>query len=183
VNLIYFAILLGEKNIEQLMLTRENLQKKFEQVSVTVKNGAALQSNSDQIQAEIIKTEQRITEAKSVKEIYVKSLEILIHEPLDPETLKLETPANGSGIPDYNIADRPDLILLQQQQMNFEAMKGLTKTGTTPKLGAFLQLGYGRPALNPLSTHSISRGKNLTGISGIGTHQKISDRSIRFSKK
>lgn len=152
VNLVYFGILLGEKNIEQLNLSRENLQKKFEQVDVTVKNGTVLQSNADQIQAEIIKTDQRITEAKSVKESYLKSLEILIHEPLDSETVKLETPSSVLQAPEYNITDRPDLILLQTQQINFEAMKGLTKTGTTPKLGAFIQLGYGRPALNPFST-------------------------------
>ena len=152
VNAIYFAVLLGDKTIAQLNLTKEDLQKKLDQVNVTVKNGAVLQSNADQIKSEILKTEQKITEAKSLKHAYVKSLSMLINDTLDAENVLLQTPSEGSQIPFYNISQRPDLILLQQQQVNLEAMKGLTKAKTTPKFGAFAQLGYSKPGLDPFST-------------------------------
>ncbi|HUM46050.1 MAG TPA: TolC family protein [Chitinophagales bacterium] len=152
VNLVYFAVLLGDKTIEQLNLTKEDLQKKYDQVNVTVKNGASLKSNAEQIEAELLKNQQRITEAFSVKVSYVKSLGLLINQPLDPATIKLQTPVLVSELPAYAINTRPDLVLLQHQQLNLEAMKGLTKTKTTPKAGAFAQLGYGRPGLDPFST-------------------------------
>ncbi len=152
VNLIYFAVLLGDKTIDQLNLTRDDLQKKYDQVNVAVKNGASLKSNAEQIKAEILRTDQRITEAVSVKSAYLQSLSLLIKQPLDDATVRLQTPAPLPEMPAYSIATRPDLLLLQHQQMNLEAMKSLTKTSTTPKAGAFAQLGYGLPGPDPFNT-------------------------------
>lgn len=152
VNLIYFAILLGDKTIEQLNISKNDLQKKYEQVQVVVKNGASLKSNAEQIKAEILKLDQQITSAIAVKTAYIKSLEVLINKPLDAASTLLEVPAVTAELPSYSVALRPDFMLLQQQQLSLEAMKGLTKSKTTPKAGAFAQLGYGLPGLDPFST-------------------------------
>lgn len=152
VNSTYFAILMGEKTLEQLQLNRQDLQKKYDQVYAGVKNGAVLQSNADQVKAEILKTDQRITEVTSQKSSYVKTLGILINESLNEQDLILEIPNAEAQLPAYDITKRPDLILLQKQQFSLEAMKALTKTHSSPKLGAFVQLGYSRPALDPFST-------------------------------
>jgi len=152
VNLVYFAVLLGEKTIEQLILSKQDLEKKYEVVSSSIKNGQSLKSDGDQILAEMLKIDQRITEATSIKISYLKSLALLINELLDATTVILQIPSVLPELPAYSIAARPDLQLLQTQQQSLEVMKGITKTSTVPKAGVFAQLGYGKPGLDPFST-------------------------------
>jgi outer membrane protein TolC len=52
----------------------------------------------------------------------------------------------------YDITFRPDYILLKKEQANLEAVKKSTKVSTTPYVGAFGQVGYGLPGLDPFKT-------------------------------
>lgn len=152
VDQIYFAVLFGDKTMEQLDISKQDLQKKYEQISVSIKNGESLKSHGDQILAEILKIDQRITEAASIKSSYLRSLSLLIGQELDSRTVSLQTPALQPSLPSYNITSRPDLQLLQLQQQSLETMKGLTKTRTVPRAGVFAQVGYSLPALDPFAT-------------------------------
>lgn len=151
VDAIYFAILFGDQTIEQLKISRADLEKKYEQIAAAVREGAAIRSSADQVKAEMLKLDQKITEAEAIKVAYVKSLALLIQDTLDAGSVKLEVPT-PAAVPDYSIQSRPDFILLQKQQYSLEAMKHLTMVPTTPQLGVFAQGGYGLPGLDPFNT-------------------------------
>ena len=146
INQIYFGILLTDKQLSQLQLTKSDINKGIEKAEAQLKNGVIFRSNLDVLKAELVKNEQREIELKSVKQTYLQMLSFFIKRNLD-ENINLQTPEKML-ISETN--NRSELKLFDAQKTLIEAQKKLVNTKNTPKFGAFFQGGYGKPGFNML---------------------------------
>jgi outer membrane protein TolC len=146
INQIYFGILLTDKQLSQLQLTKSDINKGIEKAEAQLKNGVIFRSNLDVLKAELVKNEQREIELKSVKQTYLQMLSFFIKRNLDENT-NLQTPEK-TLISETN--NRSELKLFDAQKTLIDAQKKLVNTKNTPKFGAFFQGGYGKPGFNML---------------------------------
>lgn len=148
VNQLFFGVLLLDEQLAQTLLVKKDLQSSLSRIQASIQNGTAFRSNEDILQAEILKTDQRIIETKSVRKAYVEMLGIFINQSLD-ESTKLISPAIQPVNESADI-NRPELNLYNAQRLLYNSQYLLNNTRNQPKLGFFLQAGYGKPALNVL---------------------------------
>ena len=147
VNQYYFGLLLGQEKEELLLTKRKLLQEKSKEIQVAVKFGAVLPTSEQVIEAEIIKINQQLNDVKYDQLKLWQHLEELSGTAFNTNA-KLAIPENFSSINDVN---RPELELFELQKQQIEASQKVIATSNAPKLNAFLQGGYGNPALNMLN--------------------------------
>lgn len=146
INQIYFGILLTDKQLAQLQLTKSDIKEGIKKAEAQLKNGVIFRSNLDVLKAELVKLEQREIELKSVKQSFSQMLSYFIKRNLDENT-PLQTPEKAL-VKETN--NRSELKLFDAQKSLIETQKKLINTKNTPKLGAFFQGGYGKPGFNML---------------------------------
>lgn len=147
VNQYYFGLLLSQERQELLQAKKVLLEEKSKEIQTAVKFGAVLPASEQVIEAEIINLNQQLS-AIALEQLKLwKNLELLAGQVFYPNTI-LSKPTHfvteSSGI-------RPELALFDLQNQQIEATQKVIATTNAPKLNAFLQGGYGNPALNMLS--------------------------------
>ncbi len=147
VNQLFFGVLLLDQQLIQLDLLSKDLQSSLSKVQASIQNGTAFRTNADILQAEMLKTDQRVIETRSLRKAYLDMLGIFINQALDENTKLISPQIQFSQTNDIN---RPELSLFNTQKLLFNSQYQLSNTRNMPKLGLFLQAGYGKPALNVL---------------------------------
>jgi outer membrane protein TolC len=148
INQYFVNILLIDENIKLSSLLKEDLSSKLTRLESGVKNGITLQSNADIIKAEIIKTEQRITESSYNREAVIKMLSELISDTI-PANAEFELPDPVVNTSIF-LNNRPEYSIFDLQLARFDSQKKLVNTRLKPRISGFATLGYGRPGLNML---------------------------------
>lgn len=148
INQIFFGVLLMDAQLDQVRLLKEDLQSSLAKTESAIRNGTAFKSNADILHAELLKADQRVIEMKAARKAYLDMLGYFINLSLN-ESVTLERPLTTEFEPDQSIK-RPELTLYQFQSELFGAQYKSTGARNLPKLGFFVQGGYGRPALNLL---------------------------------
>lgn len=138
---IYFAILLIESQIERNKETISLINSNIERLSSMAKNGVALQSDVDMLEAQNISIKQAVIEAEAADKGYRRMLEIFIGEPVENEKLILP----DEGIIHDGVSRRPELTLLDKRMESSLAMKKLADSSIMPKINLFAQAYYGYP--------------------------------------
>ncbi len=148
INQIFFGALLMDEQLTQIDLLKSDLQSSLKKVEASILNGTAFRTNADILKAELLKAEQRAIETKANRKAFIEMLGIFINLSLGDNT-PLQRPAGitVSGEPTIN---RPELTLYNFQSQLLGAQYQLTNTRMLPRLGFFVQGGYGRPGLNVL---------------------------------
>ncbi|MBD5285051.1 MAG: TolC family protein [Bacteroides sp.] len=140
----YFAILLTEEQIEQSIVARNLLEKNLDKLKSMLRNGVAMQCDVDMVEAQLLTSDQNITQARSAVDGYRKVLEIFIGESLDGKTLArplAEIPATGESA-------RPELKLFEQRLAANQSALRVTDTSLMPRIGLFAQAYYGYPGFD-----------------------------------
>lgn len=148
INQIFFGVLLINAQLEQVELLKKDLDASLQKTEASIRNGIVFKSGADIIQAEILKSDQRVIEIQTARNTYLDMLGYFINQALD-ETTYFETPVTILPEPS-TINTRPELKLYQFQNDLLGAQFKSTSSRNLPKVGAFFQGGYGRPALNLL---------------------------------
>lgn len=146
INQLYFGILLTDKQLTQLQLTKTDINEGIKKAEAQLKNGVIFRSNLDALKAELVKTEQRGIELQAMKDTYLQMLSYFIKKNLDAHT-QLTVPEKKL-ISETN--NRSELKLFEAQKNLIETQKKMINSKNTPKLGAFFQGGYGKPGFNML---------------------------------
>lgn len=146
INQIYFGILLTDKQLLQLKLTKSDINEGIKKAEAQLKNGVIFRSNLDVLKAELVKIEQKEIELQAIKQNFVQMLSYFIKKSLDENT-QLQTPEKTLVTETNN---RSELKLFDAQKSLIKTQKKLINTKNTPKLGAFFQGGYGKPGFNML---------------------------------
>lgn len=148
INQLFFGILLVDEQTAQIELLQKDLERNIKRAEAAVKNGTAFKMSVELLQAENLKATQRMIETQSMREAYITMLGYFINQPLD-ETTVLTRPTVLT-FEDQPVLSRPELTLFNYQRELLGAQYELGKTKTLPRVGLFLQGGYGKPALNQL---------------------------------
>jgi outer membrane protein TolC len=148
INQIYFGVLLLDEQLVQTDLVKKDLESSIQKVESSIRNGTAFKTNADILQAEMLKTDQRVIELKSGRSAYISMLGIFIGQELT-ESTTLQRPTDVQAATDPAIG-RPEMMLYNYQSQLFSAQQQLNYTKVLPRFGFFVQGGYGRPGLNVL---------------------------------
>jgi len=147
VNQLYFGILAIDMQLGLLDILGTDLETNLKLAESMYKNGVAMESDIDLIQVEILNLRQNITEQISTRDAYLKMLSLFTGENLDKETI-LELPAGDySSVSPVN---RSELVLYNRQRDMYKEQLSSVTAKNMPKIGLFVQGGYGRPGLNML---------------------------------
>ncbi|MCK9627590.1 MAG: TolC family protein [Bacteroidales bacterium] len=147
VNQVYFGVVLIDKQIEQTELLLKDLERNVNKINAYISGGLANQSDLDVINVEVLNAKQKETELKAGRRAYVSMLSAMMG--INPDySSTFEIPQDTAT--SFEIR-RPELIMLQIQGDFLDTQRGIVKSQLKPKVGAYIQAGYGRPGLNMLN--------------------------------
>lgn len=144
VDELYFGILLLDERIAQTTLTQELLQSNLAKVEALQRNGVAMQSDADALEAELLTVGQQLGQFEASRESYRRMLGIFIGQELGDRTLlkpELVEPLAGENA-------RPELAMFAAKIDRLAAQEKLVKSSSMPRLGFFAQGYYGYPGLD-----------------------------------
>ncbi|MBI2968877.1 MAG: TolC family protein [Bacteroidetes bacterium] len=147
INQLFFGILLLDAQMNLAGLLISDLQSAIKKTEAAVSNGIALPSSADALRAELLKAEQKAIELKYAKSGFSEMLGMFINRPMDDKTILVKPEIK---LPKIDIS-RPEISLLESQKKIFDAQAKLLNAKNLPRIGIFVQGGYGRPALNMLN--------------------------------
>ncbi|WP_455628076.1 TolC family protein [Parabacteroides chinchillae] len=148
VNQLYFGCLLQDELLLQNALLQKELQINIDRIEAMIANGVANQSDLESMQVELLNARQKEIELKASRTAYRQMLGTLVGKPITEDAI-LEIPSMpGSSLP--QTINRPELRALDARNQLLEMQDKQITAGIMPRVGAFLQGGYGRPGLNML---------------------------------
>ena len=143
---LYSNILLSRENLKTLNIYKNDVGNKKAIISASYNNGLVLQSNVEALEAEELRTEQSIEEAKENIKAYYKSLTMYINQPVDDSTKFLTAPVLNVSKSDE--ITRPELKAFEAQKAVWDARHKLNNSAALPRLTIGGQYAYGRPGPN-----------------------------------
>lgn len=143
---LYSNILLSRENLKTLNIYKNDVGNKKTIIAASYTNGLVLQSNVEALEAEELKTEQSIEEAKENIKAYYQSLAMYINQPVDDSTKFLTAPVLNVSKSDE--ITRPELKAFEAQKAVWDARHKLNNSAALPRLTIGGQYAYGRPGPN-----------------------------------
>ena len=167
VNNLFFGILLVEDklklNDDLLKLLLDNCRK----LEAMVKGGTAMQADLDALRAEYLNARQQSTELASVKESYMRMLDIFCGRDVDRQLVRPQ-----ATIPNDIATQHPELMLLDAQKNQLTARSMQLDASIRPRLSLFAQGYYGYPGLN-MFEDMFSHNWSLNGMVGVKLNWNI----------
>ena len=155
VHQLFFGILLLNEQLKQNQLLTDELGRNFTTIQNYIENGIASQSDLDVIKVEQLNAKQMRTQLQSARKAFVEMLGIMIGKELDENTgfskPDIEQYLVTTGSTRHPLINRPEIQLFEAQNHLFDSQKSLIQSASMPRIGLFVQGGYGRPGLNMLS--------------------------------
>lgn len=184
VNQLFFGIMLLNEQLVQNRILQDELATNYKRVEVYKQNGVANQTDLDALRVEQLHALQRESELKTTRKSFLEMLSAITGEPIDEKTVFEKPIIALSGFKAEN--KRPELQFFDAQNNFLESQRNMITAGNLPKIGLFVQGGYGKPGLNMLtnefSPFYIGGVRLQWNISGFYT-QKTNLDKIEISKK
>lgn len=144
VDNLYFSILLIEEQIYQTELTQRLLESNLAKLRSMKKNGTAMQSDIDMLEAQYLTVGQQLIQAKSGAALCRRLLGIYTGRDLTGCTLTRPVAA----VPASTVSERPELRYYENRLRSNEMQLGNIKASLMPKIGLFAQAYYGYPGFD-----------------------------------
>lgn len=149
VSLLFFGVVLANKQIDNAALLRKDLAAKLTKTNYLKAGGMAIGNHVLAIEARLIELEQQVNDAQARKESALQALILLTNETaLQNARFMLDSTLS---VPDISSINRPELNYFDAQKEAIDATDQLIRAKNLPKINAFATGGIGRPALNLLS--------------------------------
>ncbi len=149
VNQLYFGILLLNEQQTQLTLIKTDLQANYERIVAMKQNGIAGQTDVDAIKVEQLNIVQKENDLYATRKSFIEMLAAFTSLNLS-EKSEFMKPILATV--DYGLENkRPELLLLASQNKALDSQRDMIVSSNLPKVGLFVQGGYGKPGLNMLS--------------------------------
>lgn len=159
---IYFGILLLDERRRESKALIAMLESNLNRMRSYYKNGVAMQSDVDIIEAELLTARQALGQIESSRTSYRRMLELFIGQPLTAD--RLERPAEVSVA--SRTSARPELNLFNAQENRLEAQRKAINSSVMPRFSAFAQGYYGYPGLNMFKSMTSTEW-SLNAIVGV----------------
>lgn len=161
INQLYVNIMLGRENMNILKLYKEDLTNRAENMRVAVNNGLVLESSLQELEAEILKTDQNIVETRYNLESLYQNLSYYIDRQVG-EATAFEMKSIGGNTARIEI-ERPEMKIFDLQSKMMEARFAQTNVQALPRVSIGAAGNYGRPGPNFLNQNLRFFGSaNLT---------------------
>lgn len=147
INQLYFGILLHDALLKQNAILQKDLQINMEKITSMMENGVANQSDLESMHVELLNARQKEVELKSARQAYTRMLAVMTGKSMTENSI-LQLP--GDVHPATSEIRRPELQLYAAQDLLLDTQNKQITAGLMPRLGLFVQGGYGRPGLNML---------------------------------
>jgi outer membrane protein TolC len=146
VNQLYGSILLARANVDMLAIYMENLRSRQNNLGPAVANGVVLSSSLDELEAELLKSEQQLLEANANLKGLYGALSLLTKHTIGAQTVFILSPIGGkSKLQNFQ---RPDLEILNLQTQALDQKYQLAFKTALPRISLGLNGNYGRPGPN-----------------------------------
>lgn len=148
VNELYFGCLLQDELIKQNRILQKDLSTNIERITAMMQQGVANQSDLESMQVELLSAQQKETDLQAEQKAFKLMLEAFIGKNLNEKVVLIlpDLPHQSS-----TANNRPELRAFEAQSELLHYRNQQLNAGLMPQLSAFVQGGYGRPALNMLS--------------------------------
>lgn len=141
---LYFGILLIDAQILQSQLAYDQLESNRRKLESMEKNGVAMKSDIDMLEAQQLTIGQQISQARAVSESYRKVLGLFIGKTLEGVELTLPS----ADMPENLDPTRPEQRLFDARLKLADAQRAGVKASLMPKAGFFAQAYYGYPGID-----------------------------------
>ncbi len=152
INQLYFGILLINSKLDQIELRKADLQKGLDVTLGAIENGVAYKSNADFFRAELISANQIVTEQTSLRRAYLNMLGVYTGQVYKESTF-LVIPEVYETFSESITRPEIDQFEFQKQMLGIQSK--MIDAKNRPRVGLFVQGGYGRPALNFLKNDFV----------------------------
>ena len=159
---LYFAVLLTEEQIAQNQITHKLLMSNLEKLRAMLRNGTAMQSDLDMVEAQALTLTQNITLAQNAVKGYRQVLSIFTGENLDNRQFSHPTATE----PQSSESDRPELNLFDSRLKLNQLSARFTDTSLMPRIGFFAQAYYGYPGFDYFKS-MINRDLSFNILAGV----------------
>jgi len=144
VNLVFFAVLMLDRQGELNRLLQEDLRAGRRKLEAAVAAGVAIRSQVLEIDAELLRINQQDIELAARRKGLMEMMSLLTGHSLLPDDI-LQVPY----VPMMPMTvSRPELALFDAQHLAIDAQRKIIGHLLIPKFSLFLRGGIGRPALN-----------------------------------
>lgn len=145
INQLFFGLLALGEQLKQTRLMQQDIHYGIDKVNAAIQNGTAINSNRDELKAELLKTEQKYIELSATKNAFEAMLRQFISlSSKDSIVLIKPSPLTLS-----EEIQRPELSLFDAQKESIGVQERALQSRNIPKVNLFLQAGAGSP--NPLN--------------------------------
>ncbi len=153
---VYFVALRAQSQLAELQTGIMDLEAQLRVATSRVREGTALPSEEKTIRAELLKRRQSVSELTASRRASLVVLADLTGQSLDTTAI-LRAPDLATEVAQArrSIAElrrRPEYEQFARSRAVLERQERATSATDLPRLSAFGRAGYGRPALNPLSS-------------------------------
>lgn len=149
VNTFFLNALLADENLRLTQILLTDLRNRIDKLTASVRFGTVAQMNVDALQAERLRSEQRIADLNATRRGFRDALRLLTDLPISDST-RLTIDAQPSTLTDLP-PNRPEIQLYKRQRSLYDAQLRLVDNRIKPRVSLFAQGGAGRPALNFLN--------------------------------
>ena len=144
VESIYFGILLLQEQTKQTESTLELLSSNLQRIESMVRNGTAMQSDADMVEAQRLTLKQTLAEARNAMKGYRDILSVYIGEDLNDRNLICP----DAEMPESPDSKHPELTLFDRKIDSNAAKLKAIDASVMPHIGFFTQAYYGYPGYN-----------------------------------
>jgi outer membrane protein TolC len=182
---IYFGILLVDEQLKVLELSEKNLKLNHDRLRLSNENGLGYRVEVDEVEAELLKMDQRRIEFRFTRAAFLDMLSHFIGKPLDEKTQLqrpevAETVLTGSN-------NRPEMVWYSNRTRLVETQAAMDKVSLMPKFGIlgagiFISPGmqFATSKVTDLAILGISASWNTAGLYRNGNNKQLS--KIQFER-
>ena len=159
---LYFGILLLDERVAQTEMLIEVLGANLNRMRTYYKNGVAMQSDVNAVEAELLSARQALGQVEASRACFRRMLEVFIGQSLTDETLT--RPAILDVV--SRVSARPELVMFEAQGNKIAAQRKAISASVMPRFSAFAQGYYGYPGLDMFKS-MVSSEWTLNAIVGV----------------
>ena len=159
---LYFGILLLDERVAQTETLIEVLDANLNRMRTYYRNGVAMQSDVDAVEAELLTASQTLSQVEASRASYRRMLEVFIGQPLTDKTLTRPAMVDVAS----RTSARPELAMFEAQSDKLAAQRKAIDASVMPRFSAFAQGYYGYPGLDMFKS-MVSSEWTLNAIVGV----------------
>ena len=159
---LYFGILLLDERVAQTETLIEVLDANLNRMHTYYKNGVAMQSDVDAVEAELLTARQTLSQVEASRASYRRMLEVFIGQSLTDKTLTRPAMVEVAS----RTSAHPKLAMFDAQTDRLAAQRKAITASTMPRFSAFVQGYYGYPGLDIFKS-MVSAEWTLNAIVGV----------------